>query len=710
MPRFLLIFCFSFVIAQQPVFKTVGTLEHPHFSECSGIDVYLENGFVGLNDSGNAPQIFAFDQQGKDLGVFDILGVQNIDWEDLIVEGNTLYIGDVGDNLRTRKTILIHQVELPSTPPGTGKKQPLPVQKTWTLTYPDAPHDCEALFFRQGQIYLITKNRGDLHQCFVVKESQEKAYLEKCGDISLDAIYQITAADYQENQLVIATYWGWMIFPEPLFSTAPVGTLYTKTKQLESICFYNGHIFWTGEYRELFIHPLVTGVKFYLPERMKKWIPFSGNSNQAQLELIPRRAKIGWNEEGLLLELYLKKIENRLEEVILGWDAQASFSTQLEQQSLFVIGGKKEKIKIVHLVNQQKTPLKIPLQILDATDSGSWIKTQIPLEKKLQPSMRAGFFLSFESDPEAYFGVSWNDSAWDRPYQWGEILLEVPVETQQLQKHVEYLSQLNPPRNYRNLDSLRSASEYLRKEWEKFGFTVTEQEFQVDGKDYKNLSIFYGPEEGERLVIGAHYDVCGNQPGADDNASGVAGLLEISRLLSLFKPQISSRIELVAYTLEEPPFFRTPFMGSAIHAQSLLTQKVSVKAMISLEMIGYFTEEADSQKFPIKAMQFLYPNTGNFIAIVGNSDSYKVAEHFKKQINQIASIRAEALIAPSNVPGVDFSDHLNYWNYQMKAIMITDTSFYRNANYHKNSDTPETLNYPKMAEVVKGIYGAILCF
>lgn len=708
--RFFCLLSVSLLFAQQPVFKTVGTLEHPDFSECSGIDTYGEKFFVGLNDSGNASQIFVFDQQGKDHGIFEIVNVQNIDWEDLVMDGNTLYIGDIGDNLRKRSSILIHQVTLPETPPGPGNKQFLSVEQTFTLNYPDAPHDCEAMFLREGQIYLITKNRGDLHQCFVLKTNQEKSILEKCGDIFLDKMYQITAADYHEKQLVVSTYWGWMIFPEPIFSIPPSGTLLTKTKQLESICFAQGQIFWTGEYREIFIHPVVTGVQYYLPERLKKWIPFLGNSNQIALEFLPQRANLGWNKEGILLKIFLKKIENRLEQVVLGWDPSASFSIALENQYLFVLGGKIEEIKVAQIYQNTKTLLKVSTQILEITDSGCWIQTQLPLDNKPQPASKIGCFLAFESDSQTYFGAAWNDFAWDRPYLWGEVILEVPVNVQELQQHVQYLANLTPARNYRHLDSLNSAAHYIQKEWEKSGFAVTEQVFQVDGKDYKNLIIFYGPETAERLVIGAHYDVCGEQAGADDNASGIAGILEIARLLSQFKPTVISRVELIAYTLEEPPFFRTPFMGSAVHAQSLFTQQVPVKAMVSLEMIGYFTETPNSQQFPIPAMKLLYPNTGNFIAVIGNSDSYFVTEHFKKQILQTSSIRAESLIAPSTITGVDFSDHLNYWNYQMKAIMITDTSFYRNPHYHKTSDTPESLNYPKMAEVVKGIYSAILSF
>lgn len=280
------------------------------------------------------------------------------------------------------------------------------------------------------------------------------------------------------------------------------------------------------------------------------------------------------------------------------------------------------------------------------------------------------------------------------------------VSSDSLKNHVDFLCGTPDFRNYRNMESLNLAAEYISGVFALYSDRVDHQVYEVEGKEYKNVVASFGPEDGERYIIGAHYDVCYDQPGADDNASGVAGLLEIARILSENEPEI--RVDLVAYTLEEPPFFRSFEMGSARHAQYCSQNNIDVKAMICLEMIGYFSEEKGSQDYPVGIMKAAYPNDGNYIAVVGKLGKGGLSRQVKKAMKRNSEIKVRSVNAPAAVPGIDFSDHLNYWRRGYDAVMITNTAFYRNKNYHQKTDTPETLNYEKMAEVVKGVLGYVL--
>ncbi|MFL5731028.1 MAG: M28 family peptidase [Cytophagaceae bacterium] len=286
----------------------------------------------------------------------------------------------------------------------------------------------------------------------------------------------------------------------------------------------------------------------------------------------------------------------------------------------------------------------------------------------------------------------------------------VPVSEENLKNTVKFLTTTTKPRNFYNQQSLNASAAFIMAEFKKYGYQVEEQKYLVEGVEVKNIICSYGPEDAERIIVGAHYDVCEEQAGADDNASGVAGLLELARILQVNKPELKYRIDLVAYTLEEPPFFRTSQMGSAVHAKYLSENNIKVKAMICLEMIGYFSDKPKSQEYPVKALKTLYPSTGNFIAVVGKMGDSELTKHMKKKMLEGSSIGVESINAPESMTGIDFSDHLNYWKYKFSAIMITDTSFYRNKNYHQKSDTMDTLNFSKMAEVVKGVYWGLVSF
>lgn len=276
-----------------------------------------------------------------------------------------------------------------------------------------------------------------------------------------------------------------------------------------------------------------------------------------------------------------------------------------------------------------------------------------------------------------------------------------PVNPDTLAEHTKILSEQLSPRNSENPDNLIEASSYIKKNLSHSSLDVSLQYFDVSGQSYANVIAKYGPDSKEVIVVGAHYDAYSDFPGADDNASGVAGLLELGKLIQTLK--LKNRIELVAYSLEEPPFFATANMGSAVHATEFRQKNKKIKIMISLEMIGYFSDEDNSQNYPSKLLSLIYPNKGNFIAVVDQVLSNK-AQGVKSAINQHTDLAAYSINAPAYIPGIDFSDHRNYWANDYPAVMVTDTSFYRNHMYHTLNDTYDRLDYEKMAKVVYGIF------
>lgn len=284
------------------------------------------------------------------------------------------------------------------------------------------------------------------------------------------------------------------------------------------------------------------------------------------------------------------------------------------------------------------------------------------------------------------------------------------VDKNRLVSDVRVLTSIDPPRSYLNLESLNKAADYIVLEFTKTECELEIQKYIIDGTEYKNIICSFGIKNPKRLVVGAHYDVFSKTPGADDNASGIAGILELARILAKEQPELKYRIDLVAYTLEEPPFFRTDSMGSAKHAQYLKKNDVKLAGVISLEMIGYFSNEENSQKYPTSLLKIFYPDKGNFIVVVGKFGQQGIVRKVKRNIIENSDIDARSINAPTIIPGIDFSDHLNYWRQEYEAVMITDTAFYRNSNYHLESDTIEKLDFAKMKEVVRGVYFTVINF
>ena len=279
-------------------------------------------------------------------------------------------------------------------------------------------------------------------------------------------------------------------------------------------------------------------------------------------------------------------------------------------------------------------------------------------------------------------------------------------DTSRIRNHLNNIVNTENPRNYKNIESLNFVADYIFKDFEKHADSVYYQPYLVNNIEYKNIVCVFGVQNTKTIVIGAHYDVCGNQDGADDNASGIVGLLELAKLLN--GKQLKYKIEMVAYTLEEPPYFRTENMGSFIHAKSLYEKKTDVYGMFCLEMIGYFDDKKKSQDYPIGLLSLVYGNRGDYITLVNKFSKGTFSRKFSKQFKSQKLIKTKKFTAPAKLQGIDFSDHLNYWAFDFSAFMITDTAFYRNKNYHKNTDTIETLDLMRMNQVIESVYKTII--
>jgi hypothetical protein len=276
-----------------------------------------------------------------------------------------------------------------------------------------------------------------------------------------------------------------------------------------------------------------------------------------------------------------------------------------------------------------------------------------------------------------------------------------------LRRHVAALAAIQPARSIDHPESLAAAVELITTAFSDLGLAVAEQTWEHDGETYRNLVTSLGPADAPVLVVGAHYDVCGDQPGADDNASGVAALLELARLLVVHRPELPRRLELVAYCLEEPPTFRTPAMGSAVHARALAASGAAVEGMLSLEMVGYFSGEPRSQAYPVAALGLVYPRRGDFVAVVGDLSGRPFVRRVKGLMAGASPLPVWSINAPASIPGIDFSDHANYWREGFQAAMVTDTAFYRNPHYHQPTDTPNRLDYRCLGDVVRGLYAVV---
>ena len=273
--------------------------------------------------------------------------------------------------------------------------------------------------------------------------------------------------------------------------------------------------------------------------------------------------------------------------------------------------------------------------------------------------------------------------------------------------HVTVLAREIGPRDLgraldgRHPEDLERARLYIRDFWRELGYEVIEHGYPV-GPDYvaRNLEVVISGSSAERpqLVIGAHYDTVPGSPGADDNASGVALLLELARDLVGVTPDRTVR--LVAFTGEE--LFRHPSMGSPKYVEALLEQEVDIGMMISLESLGFFRDEPGSQAYPPVIGSF-FPDRGNFVAVVANISSRGLARDVARLLIAHSALPIESAALPSFIPGVGWSDHWAFWEQGVSAVMLTDTVPYRNPHYHEASDTVDTLDFAAMADLSRAL-------
>ena len=254
----------------------------------------------------------------------------------------------------------------------------------------------------------------------------------------------------------------------------------------------------------------------------------------------------------------------------------------------------------------------------------------------------------------------------------------------------------------KNQPSNDKAADYIQQKLEFYGLEVFNQSFSSTGRNV--YAVQTGTEFlNQKYIICAHYDDMPSgaiAPGADDNASGVAGLLELASLLSDI--QIDRTVKFIAFANEEPPFFKTENMGSRVYAKSAKEKNENIKAVFILESIGYYSNKLFSQNYP-PLMGLVYPSRGNFVTVVGNLPSRSLAKEVVVSFKKNTSFPIESFIGPGFIPGVDFSDNWSFWHEGYPCVMITDTAFYRNSNYHAATDTYEKLDYDAIAEVVSGL-------
>jgi hypothetical protein len=272
----------------------------------------------------------------------------------------------------------------------------------------------------------------------------------------------------------------------------------------------------------------------------------------------------------------------------------------------------------------------------------------------------------------------------------------------QLRAHVEHLADAIGERSVFQTGSLARAAEYVEGELRGQGDGVVAQEYEWQGTALRNLEARRagGERQEEIVVVGAHYDSVIGSPGADDNASGVAALLEIGRLLR-GRPHRRT-LRLVAFVNEEPPFFQREDMGSLRYARLCRARGDQVVAMLSLETIGYYSDAPGSQTYP-SPLELVYPDRGNFIAIVGDLHSRALVRATGDSFRRHSSVPLQAAAVPGWMPGVSWSDHWSFRQAGYPAVMVTDTAPYRHPGYHTREDTPEKLDYDRTARVVAGL-------
>jgi Zn-dependent M28 family amino/carboxypeptidase len=272
---------------------------------------------------------------------------------------------------------------------------------------------------------------------------------------------------------------------------------------------------------------------------------------------------------------------------------------------------------------------------------------------------------------------------------------------ERLRRHVHVLAGEIGERNLDRPGSLERAGSYIEEQFSLAGYTVGAQEYRVRGLPVRNIDAQRTASGENSLIVGAHYDSVPRCPGANDNASGVAAVLELARLLA--DNRGAHALRFVAFVNEEPPFFMTDAMGSLVYARRCRARGERIAGMFSLETIGYYSNVPGSQQYPGPALfHRLYPDTGNFIGFVANVASRRLMRDAGRAFRREAWFPSEGAAAPADIPGIGWSDHWSFWQEGYPAVMLTDTAPYRYPHYHRPTDTPDKLDYDSLARVVAG--------
>tara|TARA_R110002073_G_scaffold67806_3_gene168620 strand:- start:1188 stop:2075 length:888 start_codon:yes stop_codon:yes gene_type:complete len=284
-----------------------------------------------------------------------------------------------------------------------------------------------------------------------------------------------------------------------------------------------------------------------------------------------------------------------------------------------------------------------------------------------------------------------------------------PIEAN-LRLHVDRLAGLIGPRTLQKPKTIQATIGYIQSQWQEIGYTIQRETYDAEGNEATNLIVEQpGTKRAEEIVLlGAHYDTVFCTPGADDNASAVAVMLEVSRLLQEYRGRRTARY--VAFACEEPPYFMIA-MGSQHHARQSRNRGDKIVGMLCLEMVGYYSLTPGSQSIPPgipKWMHRFFPKRGNFLAAVGNMPSWKLCWQFRRGFKRgTRRMPLFSICLPEKIQEIRLSDNSSFWDKDYPALMLTDTSFLRNPNYHQATDTPETLDYPRMTEVTLGVAAAM---
>ncbi|MHB8069395.1 MAG: M28 family peptidase [Desulfobaccales bacterium] len=272
-----------------------------------------------------------------------------------------------------------------------------------------------------------------------------------------------------------------------------------------------------------------------------------------------------------------------------------------------------------------------------------------------------------------------------------------------LTAHLQYLSVTLGDRSIYRPENLQKAEDYVFRNFQEMGYAPRRQTFICQGREVSNV-IAGNQAPGGYYILGAHFDTVAGTPGADDNASGVAVLLEVALLARNLKP--SRPWTFIGFTTEEPPAFFTPYMGSRVYAQEARKRKDKILGMLCLEMVGYYRQEPGSQELPLPLRLMGYPTTGNFLGLVSDRRSKPLMERLDQALKQGGNLPTVTLSVPLGghiLPEVRLSDHANFWDEGYPAIMLTDTAYLRNPHYHGPGDVMENLDLEAMAELVLGL-------